>query len=332
MNIQTKMRMVNLAFATVSCCLLEAVGVVQARQDAPLTAQKPVVVPGGAGRYDYLVVDSGKHRLLACHTAKKELVVLDLTDETKVTSIPVGTVQGVAVDTKDNKYFVSDSADQKIIVLDRDTFKLIKEIPVTGPADSINYDVKHDLIFAGHDDGTEVWVIDGKTNTIAGSVTVSGPPEWVEYDPATGHVFQNVKTDDTVHVIDPVKRTAVAIWKTTPATGPHGLAIDSKTHRIFTAGKNGILAVLDSRTGKLLGSADIAKGVDQIAIDTVKNRVYCACTEAVSVVDISGNSAKLLNNVPAPKGSHTIAVDPATHSVWIAYADVNDSYLMKYLP
>jgi hypothetical protein len=49
-------------------------------------------------------------------------------------------------------------------------------------------------------------------------------------------------------------------------------------------------------------------------------------------VQVTEDGAKLLGDVPTPKGSHTIAVDRKTHAVWTCYSDAHDSYLLKLVP
>lgn len=50
------------------------------------------------------------------------------------------------------------------------------------------------------------------------------------------------------------------------------------------------------------------------------------------MVQATADGAKLLANVPSPKGSHTIAVDQKTHAVWTCYSDAKESYLLKLTP
>jgi DNA-binding beta-propeller fold protein YncE len=135
-----------------------------------------------------------------------------------------------------------------------------------------------------------------------------------------------------VQVIDPSTNKVEKTFDTAPATGPHGLVIDSKTQRLFSAGSNGKLVMIDIKTGKVVSTVDIEKGVDQIAFDRGNQRIYCACRGAISVVQETDDGAKLLGNVTTPKGSHTIAVDQKTHAVWTCYFDDHDSYLLKLTP
>src|SRR5262249_55677861 len=155
-------------------------------------------------------------------------------------------------------------------------------------------------------------------------------PEWVLYDPSTDRVFQNIKSNDSLLVIDPASNTIRERWATAPAKSPHGLALNAKTHRLFCAGTNGKLAVMDSMTGNVITSVNIAPGIDQIAFDPELKRVYCASrTGVISVVEETTQGAALLGDVKTGPGAKTITVDPKTHAVWVAYADKEKSYVLR---
>src|SRR3569833_2630325 len=74
--------------------------------EGPLTAGKPIVLPGGAGGFDWMRVDDGSRRLFATHKGTKSLAVLDLKSERPLPAPTGGTAQGVDVDRKDNKIFL----------------------------------------------------------------------------------------------------------------------------------------------------------------------------------------------------------------------------------
>lgn len=298
---------------------------------APLTAQTAVVVPGGPGGFDWMAVDAARHRLYATHPGKGTLVVYDLKAGTVQQIDTDGAVNGEAVDEADNKLFVA-GANQKVVVFDLKTLAKKSEIPVTGPADSIAFDPKNGTLYVDHDDGTEVWTIDGKTEQVTGAVTVAGAPEALAYDPMTDRLYQNIKPANVTQVIDPAINKVEATWPTTPMTSPHGLAIDSKTKRVFAAGQ-GKVVMMDQATGKALSSVEIAPGyVDQIALDPDKGRLYCACGDAgvISVVQETDAGMTLLGNVPSHHKAHTLAVDPETHGVWVSYSDDKDAYLQQF--
>jgi DNA-binding beta-propeller fold protein YncE len=299
-------------------------------ETAPLTLGQPIVIPGTKGRFDYLQVDEKLNRLLVAHTANKTLDVISLPDGKLIKSVSTGTVQGAVVDTDHNKYYASISAEKKLAIIDRQTLEITGTVSLPGPADALAYNPKNGLVYVCHDDGEDVWVVDPNAQKIVTAIKIPTAPEFVVYDPVTDKVFQNIKSQPVTMVIDPGQNSVAATWSTVPAEGPHGLAINPKTHRLFSAGKNGKLVVLDAISGKSLGSADIAQGVDQIAFDSGNQRIYCASGQGkLTVLQETEEAVKSLGDVATPTGTHTLAVDPNTHSVWIAFAKGEESYVAE---
>ena len=301
--------------------------------DAPLlTAGKPIVIAGGPGGFDWMRVDGNGQRVFATHKGTKTVAVVDLKTDTALASPVVGTAQGIGIDRRDNKIFLGDDVEHKVVILDYTTLKKTGEIAVTGPVDDVLYCAKNGMVYADHDDGEDVWVIDPKTEKIVDTVKIPTAPEKLEYDRASDRIYQNIKSNSTVQVIDPATNKVEKMFDTAPATGPHGLAINGKTQRLFSAGSNGKLVAIDLKTGKVISSVDIEKGVDQIAFDAGNQRIYCACKGAISIAQETEDGIKLLGKVTTPKSSHTITVDNKTHAVWTCYYDDKDSYLLKLTP
>jgi DNA-binding beta-propeller fold protein YncE len=299
-------------------------------EPAPLTLGQPIALAGTKGRFDYLQVDEKLNRLLAAHTANKTLDIISLPDGKLIKSVSTGTIQGAVVDTDHNQYYASISAEHKLVIIDRQTLEITGTVSLPGPADALAYNPKNGLVYVCHDDGEDLWVVDPSTKKIVTAIKIPADPEFVVYDPISDKVFQNVKSQPVTLVIDPGPNSVAATWSTIPAQGPHGLAFNPKTHRLFSAGKNGKLVVLDSVSGKSLGSVDIAEGVDQIAFDPGNQRIYCASGQGkLSVLQETEEAAKSLGDVATPAGTHTLAVDPKTHSVWIAFAKGEESFVTE---
>ena len=255
---------------------------------APLVAEPAIAIPGAMGRFDFIEVDASMDRLLASHTGNNTLDVFALGTGALIQKVPVGAAQAVAVNEADGKYFVTCSREKQVVVVDRKTLAKTGSIALDGPPDLIALDTKRDHLYVGHDDAGEVWVCDAKSKKVLTRVAFPAGegPEGIVYDPGADRIYQSVKTDNSVLEIDPASNTVTGHWPTTPATAPHGLAIDAGRHWLFSAGANAKLAVLDARTGKLVAAVDIAKGVDQVAFDPGTHHLYCgSSTGVVSVVE-----------------------------------------------
>ena len=51
-----------------------------------------------------------------------------------------------------------------------------------------------------------------------------------------------------------------------------------------------------------------------------------------SLSAVAAGSDTVLGSVAIPQGTHSVAVDPRTHRVWIAYADKDHSYVQAFAP
>ena len=133
-------------------------------------------------------------------------------------------------------------------------------------------------------------------------------------------------------MIDPSSATVVAQWSTLPATSPHGMALDADNHRIFSAGGNGKLVVIDTKTGLATGSTDIVPKVDQIAFDPAGGLVYSAGPDKMSVVRTTGGKLVSLGELSTAPTAKNVAVDPATRTVWTTYTDGTSSFAKSWKP
>ncbi|MDR3706721.1 MAG: hypothetical protein P4L33_00340 [Capsulimonadaceae bacterium] len=292
-----------------------------------LEAQAPIELTGATGGFDYLVSDGANQRIYGSHPGANSVVVID-TKAGTAKDLNVGVeVNGIAVVKKLGEVIFAGGGG-KVLVYNAKTLAKKTEVALDGPGDDIGLDPKNGLLYIDEDKGSKAWVFDTSTDKITGTVALGGVAEFIEYDKHTDKLYQNIKSTDSVQVIDPATNAVVATWSSLPAKSPHGLAIDSKGGRVFTGGRNGVLAVLDIRTGKVTGQAEIAP-CDQITFDAKTQRVYTAGSGFVSVVDVSANGPKLIENVAVSPKAHTLAVDPATGDLWIAYPNDGKSYVQR---
>jgi DNA-binding beta-propeller fold protein YncE len=123
----------------------------------------------------------------------------------------------------------------------------------------------------------------------------------------------------------------MALWSSLPAKGIHGIAFDPVTQRLFTAGANKILAMMDVSTGKSVGSAPITSGVDQIAFDPFSKRIYCTGADQMTVLEESSGGITSLGEVKTAANAKNVAVDPKTHAVWTTFTDGTNSYARSWM-
>jgi DNA-binding beta-propeller fold protein YncE len=300
----------------------------------PLLIPGPTIeIPNSPGKFDFLEIDSKTHRLLAAHETDGTADFFDLNDNKLITRVDLGGAPvHVATDPKTGNYFVSAQEGQRVVVISGKTLKATNSIPMAGALDAILFIPKNRCVYVANDEGTHVWVINADTEKLVGDITIPGVPEYMVYDAPTDRIYLNIKDKDEVVTIDPAKNVVVAHWPVAPATSPHGLALDSATGRLFSAGANGILAIIDIKTGKTIGTAKIAEKVDQATFDPSTRRIYCAAVDWLSVVQETAEGAEFLGNIKTAATARNVTVDPKTHAVWTTYTDGTKSYAKSWTP
>jgi DNA-binding beta-propeller fold protein YncE len=303
-----------------------------AKDGAPLLVPGPTIeVSGSHGKFDFLEIDAVGRRLLASHTADGTVDIFDLTTNRLLARPATGGAQDITRDPRTGKYFAGVGAEKKVAIIDGQTFAITNTIATDGPCDAMLFDPKNRCVYAAHDDGKELWVINADTEKIVATAAIPGAPEAMVYDPAADRIYLNIKTNDELVVIDPAQNAVIARWPTAPAKGPHGLAFDPKSGRLFAAGNNGQLVVLDVSSGRVIATVGITPKVDQIAFDSGVNRIYCAASETLSVVQPTPEGAVLLGNVTSFPGAKNVAVDLKTHAVWTTHTDGKNAYAKSWI-
>src|SRR5579872_2478427 len=153
-------RLLIIAYA--AALLVPAVSLLAgATETPPLVAQPPMVLPRAPGRFDYLAVDERLHRLLIAHTGSRTLDVVNMQSGTLERQVDVGESHGIAVDVKDDKYFVGSSRQPGINVVNRKNLVLNNRLPIDGPIDAATFDSKSGFVYADRADTGQVIVVNG---------------------------------------------------------------------------------------------------------------------------------------------------------------------------
>jgi DNA-binding beta-propeller fold protein YncE len=295
-----------------------------------LSAQPPIVVPGGSGSFDFMNVDNKNRLAFACQPGKSALTVINL-DSGDVKSVPLGAAcNGVSTDPAGKKLYAAGSGNT-LVQIDMNTWSKTASLDLGGPGDSVVYDSKNGVVYVDNDDGTKLWVVDPATMKITSSIAIKEAPEVMALDTRRGKIFQNIKSTNTLQVIDIKSKAVVAEYTLGDLTSPHGLAEDRRAGKLFSVGKNGKLVILDADSGKVLTTLDVVKNSDQIAYDARLKRLYIPGSGVIQTVQITDAGASVIDSEPAPAGCHSVTIDPKTHNVWVAYKDAAGSYVMKFV-
>ncbi len=277
---------------------------------------------GGEGGWDILTVDTAAHRLYLSHATK--VVVVDL-EKNSVAGEIVDTpgVHAFVAAPEVQRGFSSNGKENKTSVVDLKTLGTISKIDTGDGPDAMVYDAKRGEVYVFNHKGNSASVIDAKSSKVVATIPLGGAPEFGEIDAAAGRVYVNLEDKSEVAAIDTAKHEVVAHWPLAPGEEPTGIALDAVHHRLFSACNNKMMTMLDTSTGKIVGTAPIGEHVDGCAFDAANGLAFASCGEGVVTIVKEETPDKLavLQTLQTQRGARTIALDPTTHRIYLPTAE-----------
>jgi len=206
---------------------------------------------------------------------------------------------------------------------------------VAGPRfpDGIAYAPVERRVFVSDESGRRNFVIDATTNTVAAQTELGGEAGNTQYDSNSHCVIVAVQTANQLAIIDPATSAIVRrITLDKAVRHPHGVYIDAPNRLAFIAGEeSGTLGVLDLRSLQLRQVLPVGSDPDVLAFDPTIGRLYVAAESGVVAVFAEREgSLRQLGSYRAPQ-AHSVAVDPATHRVYLPLANLRGHPVLRVL-
>ncbi len=100
------------------------------------------------------------------------------------------------------------------------------------------------------------------------------------------------------------------------------MAIDTEHHRIFCGCGNNLMVMLDTTTGKVVGSVPIGQGVDACAFDPGTHLAFSSCGDGTVTIAQEDAPDKLtvVQTLTTEPRARTMTIDPKTHKIYLASA------------
>jgi YVTN family beta-propeller protein len=276
---------------------------------------------GGEGGWDILTIDSAASRLYLSHATKVVVVDLNTNSVTGEIADTPGVHAFVAV-PKVQRGFSSNGKESKSSVVDLTTLKTTSKIDTGSNPDAVVYEPRHGEVYVFNHTGNSVTVINSKTATVSATIPLGGTPEFAAVDQAAGRVYCNIEDKSEVIAIDTTKHEVVAHWPLAPGEEPSGIAFDAAHHRLFSACHNKMMTMLDTQSGKVVGTTAIGTGVDGAAFDDATQLVFASCGEGVTniVKEETPEKLRAVQTLKTERGARTMALDPKTHRIYLPSA------------
>ncbi len=302
------------------CSLALAAGL----STSPSYAQQPYHVAehwkiGGTGGWDYLLADSSAQRLYVTHSSRVE--VLD-TENGKLVGAITGlkSTHGIALDEGGLFGYISDGGANAVIVFNRQNLATIMSIPAGTNPDGIAYEPLTKTVWAFNGRSNNVTVIDTANRSVVTTISLPGKPEFPQAD-GKGGIFVNIEDKNSVVALDARSKTVTGTWKLDGCDSPSGMAIDRTHARIFSVCDGKKMAVLDTKSGKQIGSAEIGDGPDAAGFDAKDQLAFASSGDGFLAVVDAAHGYKTLELLPTLKGARTMTYDGRTDTIYVVTAE-----------
>jgi YVTN family beta-propeller protein len=282
-------------------------------------------VPLGApDRWDYLVYDGPSHRLFVSHGDR--LTVLDGRDGKvlgDVQGMPGGT-HGIGIVTAAGKGYTDDGQAGEAVAFDLKTFKTGEHIKAQADADGIAFDPASGHIFVVDGDSKALTVIDPKTDTAIATVNAGGGLEYA-VSGENGYLYVNGAENKEIVRVNTRTNQVDAHWPIPGCTSPHGLAIDTASHRLFVSCVNAVMTVVNADNGAVLATLPIGSGTDGAAFDPKRKLAFSSNYDGTLTVvrETDPDHFEVAGSIPTHVTGKNMTIDPATGRLYVAVADID---------
>jgi DNA-binding beta-propeller fold protein YncE len=240
-----------------------------------------------------------------------------------------------AVDLKDHRLFSTAEENEKVLVFDLNTNKLIHTIDGLKAPHSMAYRPDLNKLFVVDGDLGELKIYNAESYKPVGTIKLKEGADSSTYDPETKY-FYIVETGKDAHLPD----SHIAIVDTTSAKQVGDITINSDDVEAVRLEKSGSrmfvnirgkaeVQVYNRKTHALMATwsiADIAKKPTSMALDEPDHRLFVGTREPGKLVVLDTDSGKAVANLPAAAMSDDMVYDAAHKRIYFAGSEFVDVF------
>ena len=250
------------------------------------------------------VTPGGSRVIVAVDAENDALLVVVLPNDAlvagppQITEIPVGDAPtGLALDPVTHLYYVANSGDGTVSVVDVHAALVVDTIAVGGVPRNAAADPTAGIVYVTDFTGDAVHVIDTSTNIVTDTISVGDGAEGIVVDPQTRDVYVTNFVGDSLTVISgaagPAVAGAVPITVQTVPIGDGAIDVDVNplTNRIFVVNVHDrTVAIVDRTTLEVTATLPTGITPDAVTVNQSNGLVYVANHDVNSLTIFSDTS------------------------------------------
>jgi len=283
-----------------------------AAQPDPLVLEATISLGDVRGRIDHLASDIARQRLLVAELGNGSVGVVDLKRARLLRTITgFGEPQGVGYEDATDTLYVADGAKGTVRLFHGADLAPAGQLTLGDDADNVRVDGAGRRVLVGYGSGALAVINAGSRQKIA-SIPLRAHPEGFQLDHAGRMVYINVPDANEIAVLDLATGQQAARWTTSGLSANFPMAIDEARRRVLVGFRHpATLGVFDLQNGALLNRVAVCGDVDDVFVDSRRDRVYVSCGEGlVDVLAAEGGTYVRAARMATAAGARTALYSP----------------------
>jgi len=232
-----------------------------------------------------------------------------------------GSLDHLALDTKRDRLFVANKANNTLEIVDLKTGKLHKQVRNQGGIQGIAYAPDLDRVFVGLGQGGLCNIFEGQGYKLLETVNFGDDSDNVRYDPRT-HLVYVAHAEKSLGVIDGKtleKKTDIKL----PGAA-EGFQIESGRPRLYVnIPSPSEVVVIDTDKQSVLQryKIEMAGGQHPLALDEANHRIYLGCRKKPMIVVMDTETGKETGSVDIPGDIDDLFLDTKSKRLYASCGD-----------
>ena len=277
-------------------------------------------IPMPDGRWDLLSVDADHDRLLIGRGDSVTLIDLNTRGATSAGRVARGHA-AVAIEGTD-LVAVTSGGDGSVRLINATTGQQTASISVGENPDAALYDAASKRLIVMNARSGTVSMIDPRAARVVSTVPVRPGLELGTLI-APDMLAVNDEDASEIELVDLKRGVTLPPIALTGCKGPTGIAFDQADELLLSACANGMAALVDARSHRVIELVAIGKGPDGALFDPQRRRFIVPCGQSgtLSVLGVRRNRhLTSLGIVPTEVSARTAALDPRTGRIYLPAA------------
>jgi len=239
--------------------------------------------------------------------------VVELAERKLLRKIHVGSdPEDIGVSADGKKLYASNEDVGTATVLDIASGKVEHIIPMGGEPEGVAVSPDGKFFYVTCETDGEIYVVDTKDFKVITHFKVGGRPRSVDFLPDSSRGFIPSESNGKLHLIDCKKHVVTESVSLPPGSRPMCVRVAPDGKKVYVStGRGGAVCVLDTNTGKVLGTIKVGTRPWGIAISPDGKYLFAANgpSDDVSVVDLA--TEKEITRVKSPGSPWGVVVVPS---------------------